>query len=239
MQAGQIADASYAGVPTFYVIDRQPIRPAAVVLAVVLFAVVSAGIGYGLKHTRKHHHGPETMSGRSASADSSDDDEADDDPSKVDVVYVGDAGDAPEPTRPAGKRAYHAVHPTIMVQLPRFGPHEGLIPDTAAGHMLYRWLAAFNQSNADALEQAVPSAAPARTSTALLALRFKTGGLRLLSAREVEPGNIVFRLQGQTPDAGEFLGTIRVRDGSAEMDSFGLRAIEAPPVVSPKPAATP
>ncbi len=218
--------------PSFHVMGRQPIRPAAVLIAVCVFAGVFSGIAYGLNHSRKHHRAdaPKASRGVASSQDENDDDQ--DDPSQVDVVYVGDAGDAPEPAHP-GKAAYRRVHPTIMVRLPRFGPQQGLIPDDIAGHALYRWLAAFNQSDATALEQAVPSKAPDATVDALLALRFKTGGLRLLSATEIEPGVLVFRLQDQTPDAGETLGALAVRPGSTELGSFALRTVPATPSASP------
>ena len=227
MQPGRAANVSSSGTPSFYVIGRQPIRPLAVMLALLVFGAACAGIGYGLRHSRKHHRVADTRASRAG--DSPDDEEDKDDPSQVDVVYVGDAGDAPETTRPPGKRAYRSVHPTIMVRLPHSGPQEGLIPDDAAGHLLYRWLAAFNGANAAALAEAVPSDAPKPTVHTLLTLRQRTGGLRLLSAREVEPGVMVFRLQDQTPEAGEMLGTLRVRTGSAELGSFSLRAVPAAP----------
>lgn len=213
--------------PSFKGIGREPIRPVAVVLALVVFVAGAAGIGYGLKHSRKHRFAADMRAMRGGSSQDDDGDD-DDDPSQVDVVYVGDAGDAPEPRR-TGKAAYRRVHPTIMVRLPRFGPAQGLIPDDAAGHALYRWLAAFIQSDAAALEQAVPNKAAGATVDALLALRFKTGGLRLLSATEIAPGVMVFRLEDQTPDAGELLGTLVVRPGSTELQSFALREVPAAP----------
>ena len=233
MQAGQIADAPSPRTPSFHVIGHQPIRPAALVLAVAVFAGAFSAIGYGLRHSRQRHRAGGALASRAGSSAEDDEDEKDD-PSQVDVVYMGDAGDAPEPPR-RGKHVYRSVHPTIIVHLPRFGPQQGLIPDDTAGHLLYRWLAAFNQSNAAALEQAVPNQAEDATVDALLAMRFKTGGLRLLSATEIEPGVMVFRLQDQTPDAGEMLGTLVVRQGSTELESFALR--EVPPVApSTKPA---
>jgi hypothetical protein len=65
-------------------------------------------------------------------------------------------------------------------------------------------------------------------------LRRQTGGFNLLSAREVQPGVMVFRLSDQTPMGNEFLGTLWVRPESspAAVASFSLQAVAAPGVGS-------
>jgi hypothetical protein len=61
-------------------------------------------------------------------------------------------------------------------------------------------------------------------------LRRQTGGFNLLSAKEVQPGVLVFRLHDQTPSATEVLGTHQVRPNSspATIASFSLRAASSP-----------
>jgi hypothetical protein len=151
-----------------------------------------------------------------------------DDPSQVDTIVLGDPADAPVP----GRRGDHVspVHPTILVSLPRFGEQVGLIPDSPAGHLLYDWLAAFNHASYPGLGDAIPNIAPASSAAAQLELRQQTGGFNLLSAKEVLPGVLVFRLRDQTPSANEVLGTLQVRPNSnpAAIASFSLRAV-APP----------
>ena len=122
------------------------------------------------------------------------------------------------------------VHPTILVRLPRFGDQVGLIPDTPAGHLLYDWLAAFNQASYPALGNALPNVALASAAASQMELRRQTGGFSLLSAKEVQPGVLVFRLRDQTPSANEVLGTLQVRPNSspAAIASFSLRAVPSP-----------
>jgi hypothetical protein len=106
----------------------------------------------------------------------------------------------------------------------------GLIPDTPAGHLLYGWLAAFNQASYPALGNALPNVALASAAAAQIELRRQTGGFSLLSAKEVQPGVLVFRLRDQTPSANEVLGTLQVRANSspAAIASFSLRAVPSP-----------
>ncbi len=61
-------------------------------------------------------------------------------------------------------------------------------------------------------------------------LRRQTGGFSLLSAKEVQPGVLVFRLRDQRPLATEVLGTLQVRPNSspATIASFSLRAVPTP-----------
>jgi hypothetical protein len=73
----------------------------------------------------------------------------------------------------------------------------------------------------------LPSVALASAASAQIDLRQQTGGFNLLSAKEVQPGVLVFRLRDQTPLAIEVLGTLQVRPNSspAAIASFSLRAI--------------
>ena len=61
-------------------------------------------------------------------------------------------------------------------------------------------------------------------------LRRLTGGFTLLSAKEVQPGVLVFRLRDQTPEATEVLGTLQVRPNSrpAAIANFSLRSVSRP-----------
>ena len=122
------------------------------------------------------------------------------------------------------------VHPTIVVRLPRFGNQVGLIPDTPAGRLLYGWLAAFNRASSPALNEALPTEGLADATDAQMELRRRTGGFNLLSAKEVQPGLLVFRLRDQTKEAVEVLGTLQVRADSdpPRIGSFSLRAVVAP-----------
>jgi hypothetical protein len=148
-----------------------------------------------------------------------------DDPSQIDTIVLGDPADAPVPARSGDHVS--PVHPTILVRLPRFGDQVGLIPDTSAGRLLYGWLAAFNQASSPALGNALPNVALASAAAAQIELRRQTGGFNLLSAKEVQPGVLVFRLRDQTPSATEVLGTLQVRPNSSPtaIASFSLRAV--------------
>ena len=218
-------------VPQFYLTGRQPLRPGAILLAIVAALGVLSSVLYGLGH-RGHGAvtGDSAGAARSASAATGGAPavEEKDDPSQVDTIVLGDPGDAPVPAR----RGDHVspVHATILVHLPRFGDQVGLIPDTPAGRLLFDWLAAFNQANYPALGEALPSVAPGFTGAAQIELRRETGGFSLLSAKEVQPGVLVFRLRDQTPVAMEVLGTLQVRANSnpARIASFSLRAVPSP-----------
>jgi hypothetical protein len=106
----------------------------------------------------------------------------------------------------------------------------GFIPNSPAGHLLYNWLGAFNQASDPALANALPTFALASAVAAQMELRRQTGGFSLLSAKEVQPGILVFRLRDQAPSATEALGTLRVRPNSnpATIASFSLRAVPSP-----------
>jgi hypothetical protein len=141
-----------------------------------------------------------------------------------DYAYAADLI-KPLPARPGDNVS--PVHPTILVRLPRFGDQVGLIPNTPAGRLLYGWLAAFNQASYPALGNALPNVAPTSAAAAQIEFRKQTGGFNLLSAKEVQPGVLVFRLRDQTPSAIEALGTLQVRPNSnpAAIASFSLRAV--------------
>jgi hypothetical protein len=226
--------------PRFYITGRQPLRPGAILLAVVAAVVALSSVLYALEHTG-HAHFTSGSSGASATSGAADEK---DDPSQIDTIVVGDPADAPVPAR----RGDHVspVHATILVHLPRFGDQVGLIPDTPAGRLLYGWLAAFNQASYPALGNALPNIALASATAAQIELRQQTGGFNLLSAKEVQPGVLVFRLRDQTPSATEVLGTLQVNPNSspAAIASFSLRAVPtagqdgttaAAPVAAPSP----
>jgi len=199
--------------PSFYITGRQPFRPAVILLAIVAAVGALSLVLYFLSHA--------TAPPAAGQKDS-------DDPDQIDVIVLGDPGDAPVPAR----QGTHVspVHRTIIVRLPRWGEQLGLIPNTPAGRLLYDWLAAFNQASYPALANALPNVALASVTAAQLELRRQTGGLSLLSAKEVEPGILVFRLRDQTPSATEVLGSLQVRPNSspATIASFTLRAVPAP-----------
>ncbi len=212
--------------PSFYIIGRQPLSARAILLATVAAFGALSLVLYALGHTG-HVHLTSDNSGaaRSASAGAASAADEKDDPSQIDTIVLGDPADAPVPAR----RGDHVspVHPTILVHLPRFGDQVGLIPDTPAGRLLYGWLAAFNQASYPALGNALPNVALASAAAAQIELRQQTGGFNLLSAKEVQPGVLVFRLRDQTPSANEVLGTLQVRPNSspAVIASFSLRAV--------------
>jgi hypothetical protein len=218
-----------ATAPRFYITGRQPLRPGAILLAIVAAVGALSSVLYALGHTG-HALLTSGSSGaaRSASATSASAADEKDDPSQIDTIVLGDPADAPVPAR----RGDHVspVHPTILVRLPRFGDQVGLIPDTPAGRLLYGWLAAFNQASYPALGNALPNVALASAAAAQIELRQQTGGFNLLSAKEVQPGVLVFRLRDQTPSANEVLGTLQVRPNSspAAIASFSLRAVPSP-----------
>ena len=221
--------------PRFYVTGRQPLRPGAILLATVAAVGALYSVLFALGHTgHAHLTSGSPGAARSDSATSGAAPAADekDDPSQIDTIVLGDPADAPVPARPGDHVS--PVHPTILVHLPRFGDQVGLIPDTPAGRLLYGWLAAFNQASYPALGNALPNVALASAAAAQIELRKQTGGFNLLSAKEVQPGVLVFRLRDQTPSAIEVLGTLQVRPNSspAAIASFSLRAV-------PRPARTP
>ena len=213
--------------PSFYITGRQPLSPGAILLAIVAAIGALSSVLYALGHT-EHAHLTSGSSGAARSASTTSgaaatDDK--DDPSQIDTIVLGDPADAPVPARPGDHVS--PVHPTILIHLPRFGDQVGLIPDTPAGRLLYGWLAAFNQASYPALGNALPNVALASAAAAQIELRRQTGGFNLLSAKEVQPGVLVFRLRDQTPSAIEALGTLQVRPNSspAAIASFSLRAV--------------
>ena len=215
--------------PSFYITSRQPLRPGAILLAAVAAVAALSSVLYALGHNGDAHLTSDS-SGAARSSKSEAAPAADDkaDPSQIDTIVLGDPADAPVPAR----KGDHVsdVHPTILLRLPRFGDQVGLIPDNPAGHLLYNWLAAFNQASYPALGNALPNVALASATAAQIELRQQTGGFNLLSAKEVQPGVMVFRLRGQTAEANEVLGTLQVLPNSspAVIASFSLRAVPQP-----------
>lgn len=214
--------------PSFYLTSRQPLRPGAILLATVAALAALSSVLFALGQGRQAHLAPNSAAPkRSASTPTPPPADDKDDPNQVDTIVLGDPADAPV----AGRRGDHVspVHPTIIVRLPRFGDEVGLIPDTPSGRLLYAWLAAFNHASAPALRNALPTVAPAALTAAEIELRQQTGGFTLLSAKEAEPGVLVFRLRDQTPAATEVLGTLQLRPNAnpAAISSFSLRAVPA------------
>lgn len=201
--------------------ERQRLRPSAVALAVVAAVGALWLVAFGLGHQKARHFAADSASRAAGNSADANDDK--DDPSQVDTIVLGDAADAPVPAHRSGHASN--VHATILVRLPRFGPQVGLIPDTPTGHLLYAWLGAFNQANAAALDHTLPNAASA--VAAQMSLRQQTGGFNLLSAKEIQPGILVFRLRDQTPAGTEALGTLVQRPDSSPpaIASFSLAAV--------------
>lgn len=229
MQPSPANGARPRNAPSFGVIERKPPRPVAIVLAAVIAGAALSAVAFGLGHSKARrladgNSASRTPGGSSGNAPSADPDDKDD-PSQVDTIVLGDAADAPVPARRGGRVS--DVHATILIRLPRYGDQVGLIPDSPAGHLLYGWLAAFNQASQPALERVLPNAASARAAAAQMEIRQQTGGFNLLSAKEVQPGVLVFRLRDQTPAGNEVLGTLHVRPGSspAVIASLSLRAV--------------
>jgi hypothetical protein len=214
---------------SFYVAPRHQPSPFAMLLAVVIAIGGVWLIAHGLRNSRRARQAREdAFASRSASSGAPDKDNEKDDPNQVDTIVLGDAADAPVPARKGDRSSGPTdVHPTIMIRLPRYGNESGLIPDTPTGHLLYQWLAAFNQGSLLALEHVLPNDAQFSTAAAQMALRVQTGGFYLMSAREAAPGVIVFRLHDQTPDFNEVLGTLQMRQNSNPpvIASFSLRAV--------------
>jgi hypothetical protein len=215
--------------PRFYITARQPLRPGAILLATVAAVAALSSVLYALGHNEHTHLTSGAARSASATSEAASDADDKDDPSQIDTIVLGDPADAPVPARPGNHVS--PVHATILVRLPHFGDQVGLIPDTPAGRLLYGWLAAFNQASYPALGNALPNVALASAAAAQIELRQQTGGFNLLSAKEVQPGVLVFRLRDQTPSAIEALGTLQVRPNSspAAIASFSLRAVLPPP----------
>ena len=224
--------------PTFYLTGRQRIHPGALLLG-ILAACASIGlILYAMARSGVHllPAGPDSSRSASGASGSSADDK-DDDPNQVDTIVLGDPSEAPVPAplHAARPDPNSSVHPFLLTILPHTGEHFGQIPNTPAGHLLFDWLAAFNkptpQASAAALAQALPTAEQAQVLAFQLTLRQQTGGYYLLSAKEVQPGLLVFRLRDQTKAGNEALGTLLLKPDSPSpaIASFSLRAIPPPP----------
>lgn len=216
-------------VPGFRLTEAKPPGLGAILLALVIALSLLYPVAFVRWHLATLHlnSDPSSSSRAAGTTVKKDADDDDDDPNQIDTIALGDPADAPVPAR----RGDHVspVHPTILVQLPRFGEKTGLIPDTPAGRLLYRWLAAFNQASSPMLDSALPNIVPDASTIAQMDLRQRTGGFYLLSAKEVQPGVLVFRLRDQTPSGTEVLGTLQLRADSnpPQIASFSLRAVLA------------
>ena len=213
--------------PRFYLTGRQRLGPGSILLAIVLAAAALACVSYALSHGRRSRL-IDNAADRSSSSGSASKEDDKDDPNQVDEIVLGDAADAPAPARKGDKVS--PVHPFVIVQLPRFGDQFGLIPNSPAGHLLFDWLAAFNQASYPALLRVLPNEDADSTASAQLDLRHATGGFELLSAKEITPGILVFRLRDQTPLHTEALGTLQLRPDSSPptIASFSLRDVPQP-----------
>lgn len=216
--------------PSFYITGRQPLSPGAILLAIVAAVFALGSVLYALSHTghvpfNSGSSGADRSAGGFSGPPSAGGPKDDDDPNQVDTVVLGDPSEAPEPAQSGDHVG--PVHPTILVHLPRSGDQVGYIPNTPAGHRLYDWLAAFNQASYPALANALPTEGLSSATAAQMELRQETGGFSLLSAKEVQPGILVFRLRDQTPSATEALGTLRVdpKSNPAAILSFSLRDV--------------
>ncbi|SNS32819.1 hypothetical protein SAMN05421770_101517 [Granulicella rosea] len=229
MQPSVPPEARSLAAPSFHLIGRQRLGAGAILLGTLAAAGVLASVVYAMDHARHAALAGGSGASRSAGAagDSKHDDD-DDDPNQIDTIVLGDPGDAPVPARKDNHVS--PVHATIVVRLPRYGDQTGLIPNSPVGHLLYGWLAAFNQTNAAGLGEALPTVAPGPATAFQLELRKQTGGFNLLSAKEVQPGVLVFRLRDQTPEGNEALGTLQMRPGSepAAIASFSMRSVPSP-----------
>lgn len=218
--------------PRFYITGRQRLSVRAILLAIVAAAAALSSVLYALAHNGHANLASGSPgSARSAGATSGGSSSADDkdDPSQVDTIVLGDPTEPPAPAR-AGQHV-SSVHPTIVVRLPRSGDQVGLIPNTPAGRLLYAWLAAFNHSDPAALANALPTSGLPSTVDAQMQLRQQTGGFALISAKEVQPGILVFRVRDQTPSATEALGALQMHPNSnpAAIATFSLGAVPASP----------
>lgn len=236
MQQSRSNGAPHGSAPRFHLIEKQRPRPIAILLAILVAAGVIYSVSYGLGHSRARRLRDEEQRasrtvGSSSPDGSHENEDEKDDPNQIDTVVLGDAADAPVPARK--KDHVSPVHATILIQLPRYGQQTGLIPDTPSGHLLYRWMAAFNQGSFAALREVLPNMASGSAAAAQMTLRLQTGGFSLLSAKEIQPGVLVFRLRDQTPEGNEVLGTLVMLPNSSPptIDSLSLRSI---PGTAPK-----
>lgn len=195
--------------PSFYITGQQRLRPTTWLLATALAVSALSLTAY----LQSHFHSPAAHQNDK------------DDPDQVDVIVAGGHGKTGAPAQAGAGPT--TVHPTIIVHLPRSGAQVGFLPNSPAGHVLYDWLAAFNHGSYAELAKSWGGKAPSASVRAQLELRRRTGGFSLLSAREIEPGTLVFRLCDQTPSATEVLGSLQVRatPGAATILSFDLTAV--------------
>lgn len=210
--------------PRFYLTPNRRLGPGSLLLALAIALCLLFAVSHALG--RSHNLGTQA-------------DNDDDDPSRVDTFYVGGPDQAPVAKRPSAGPS--TVHPFVVVRLPGNGDQLGQIPATPAGHVLYAWLAAFNGTDPSALTRALPTAHADLVQAAQQELRRETGGFTLLSAKEIQPGVIVFRLHDQTPAETQVLGTLQLNPDtlSPTILTFSLRALPAPHQAAPQAASAP
>ena len=213
--------------PSFYLTEHKFLDPKSILLATVAAAALLCLMSNSLGKTKQmqmHMQDSSTGRGPTNPANTSRD-SPNDDPSQVDTVYLGDPADAPLPTPSTGYVA--TVHPFLVVHLPRFGNQLGLIPDTSAGHLLFEWLVAFNHADGPALRRILPMEPLSSAAFEQIELRKKTSGLDVISAVEVRPGILVFRLRDHTSSQREILGTLQVGSDTVPraITTFSLRAV--------------
>ena len=213
--------------PSFHLTEQKFLDPKSILLATAAASALLCLVSQSLGSTRLMHlHIQDSSTGRAPTTPANTGrDSPNDDPSQVDTVYLGDPADTPLPARSRGY--VDTVHPFIVVHLPRFGNQLGLIPDTPAGHLLFEWLVAFNHADGPALRRILPMEPLSSAAFEQIELRKKTSGLDVISAVEVRPGILVFRLRDQTPSQGEILGTLQVGSDTipGAIATFSLRAV--------------
>ena len=215
--------------PSFHLTEKKFLDPKSILLATAAASALLCLVSHSLGSTRLMHlHIQDSSTGRAPTTPANTGrDSPNDDPSQVDTVYLGDPADA---SLPARSRGYvDTVHPFIVVHLPRFGSQLGLIPDTPAGHLLFEWLVAFNHADGPALRRILPMEPLSSAAFEQIELRKKTSGLDVISAAEVRPGILVFRLRDQTPSQAEILGTLHVCSDTVPraIATFSLRAVQS------------
>ncbi len=213
--------------PSFHLTEQKFLDPKSILLATAAASALLCLMSNSLGNTKQMHlHSQDSSTGQGpTNPTNTGRDSSNDDPSQIDTVYLGDPADAPIPARSRGYVA--TVHPFIVVHLPRFGNQLGLIPDTPAGHLLFEWLVAFNNADGPTLRIILPMEPLSSAALEQIELRKKTSGLDVISAVEVRPGILVFRLQDHTPSQREILGTLQVGSDTVPraIATFSLRAV--------------
>src|ERR1700677_977547 len=104
--------------PTFYITGRQPLRPTAILLAIVIAVGALFSVLYALSHTGDAHStsggsGADRSASATTGAASAAGQKDDDDPNQIDTIVLGDPAEAPLPARPGAHVS--PAHPPIVV----------------------------------------------------------------------------------------------------------------------------